>query len=283
TIKESEKRISAPGISDNSRGVAGLFGLIWAIKKEKPLLHGDIWLVANVGEEGLGDLYGMREVVRRFGDAPTAYIILEGMGLGRVFNRGLGVKRHKISAHTPGGHSWANYGSPSAIHELAKLVNQIIDIKLPDSPRTSMNVGVIEGGTSINTIANQASIQLDLRSVSQDELLKLEDKVKKLVAKSNKKNILFEIEVIGNRPSGEIADSHPLVNISLEEHKQAGIQANLNIGSTDANIPLSLGLPAICMGLTTGGNPHRLDEFMHKAPLAKGLDILYKIVTRLLA
>ncbi len=118
---------------------------------------GDLWLVANVGEEGLGDLKGMKAVVNRFGEDVLAYIILEGMSFGQIYHRGLGVRRYRISVHTKGGHSWVDYGNPSAIHEIADLVVKIKNLALPVEPRTSLNVGVISGGTSVNTIAAEAS------------------------------------------------------------------------------------------------------------------------------
>ncbi len=136
-ITKNGERIYGPGIGDNSLGVAALFGLTWALlgmsehSQENSSLPGDIWLVANVGEEGLGDLRGMRAVVDKFTNRVKAYVILEGMALGQVYHRALGSKRYRISARTAGGHSWVNYGQPSAIHELAKLVTQLTNIPLP--------------------------------------------------------------------------------------------------------------------------------------------------------
>ncbi|MBC8330508.1 MAG: M20/M25/M40 family metallo-hydrolase, partial [Anaerolineae bacterium] len=157
-------RIQAPGIGDNSLGVAGLFGLLWLLDVRNITLPGDLWLVSNVGEEGLGDLNGMRAVIERFGAAPLAYIVLEGMALGQIYHRGLGVQRYRVSAQTQGGHSWADYGQPSAIHEIAALIGKLTQLQLPQRPRTTLNVGVVSGGTSINTIAAEASFELDLRS-----------------------------------------------------------------------------------------------------------------------
>src|SRR4030043_689186 len=131
-----------------------------------PIFDGDLWLVADVGEEGLGDLQGMKAVVDRIGTDASAYLILEGMSLGQVYHRGLGVRRYRISVHTKGGHSWVDYGNPSAIHELAEMVVKIKNLALPVEPRTSLNVGMITGGTSVNTIAAEANLELDLRSVN---------------------------------------------------------------------------------------------------------------------
>ena len=287
SVTFTEGRIAGSGIGDNSLGLAGLFGLFWSLRdyslKQKSGLQipGDIWLVANVGEEGLGNLKGMKAVVDRFGAEVSGYIVLEGMSLGQIYHRGLGVKRYLIRVHTKGGHSWVDYGNPSAIHELANLVVKITDLELPSEPRTTCNVGIITGGTSINTIAAEASIQLDLRSTSPDVLDYLSKYVEELVNHANKEggdNTHVFAEVIGERPAGEIPVSHPLVKLAIESHRANGLKVDLNIGSTDANEPLSRGFPAICIGLTTGGGSHTLDEYINIKPLGQGLKILEDLV-----
>lgn len=279
-IRYSADAIHGPGIGDNSLGVAGLFGLVWQLREADIRLPGDVWLVANVCEEGLGDLKGMRAVVDRFGDEPFAYIVVEGMALGQVYNRGLGVQRYRITARTEGGHSWVDYGSPSAIHEIADLVTQLTALKLPKKPRTSLNVGVITGGTSVNTIAAEASLELDLRSESPKNLADLVMQVETLVAKSNRLNIKFHAEIIGQRPAGEIPADHPLVKLAVEVLANQGTQAMLNIGSTDANIPLSLGLPSVCIGLTHGSGAHTVKENIQTQPLGVGISQLVELVSR---
>ena len=284
-----EDKIFGPGIGDNSLGVASLFGLIWHLRRHSSRsirdmdknfsdLSGDIWLVANVGEEGLGDLAGMRAVVDRFANRPAAYIVLEGMALGQIYHRGLGVRRYEISAKTPGGHSWVDYGRPSAIHELAALIDRLTSIPIPDEPRTTLNVGIIHGGTSVNTIAPEATIELDLRSESAQTLSSLVSQVEILVSESNLPEVEFSIEVIGDRPVGEISSAHPLIRLAKHGLEDVGITPTLNIGSTDANIPLSRGLPAVCLGLTTGGGAHTANEFISIEPLEKGMKQLIAVV-----
>jgi len=279
-ITRKPNKIFGPGIGDNSLGVAGLFGLLWALQEKQITLPGDLWLVANVCEEGLGDLRGMRAVVERFGDQPLAYLILEGMAYSEIFFRGLGVQRYRITARTKGGHSWADYGTPSAIHELAALVTQLTALKLPEKPRTSLNVGIISGGTSINTIAAQAHLELDLRSEDPEALQNLVKQVEALVKAANHPKATFETEIIGQRPAGSISRNHPLVKLALQTLKAQGTLPHLNIGSTDANIPLSLGLPAICIGLTHGRRAHTTGEYIHTEYLQKGLDQVLVVVTR---
>ena len=277
-IHQESGRISGPGIGDNSLGVAGLFGLLWVLRQQQTRLPGDLWLVANVGEEGLGDLCGMKAVVDRFGSSARAYLIIEGLALGQIYHRGLGVQRFQISAHTPGGHSWVDFGRPSAIHELALLITLLTKMKIPHQPRTSLNVGVIKGGTSINTIAAEATMELDLRSESERVLHGLVERVQELVNAANRSQVRVTMQPIGSRPVGKLPIDHPLVSMAKDCLQAIGIKPNLSIGSTDANIPLSRGLPAICIGLTTGQGAHTVKEFIHTEPLALGLVQLISLV-----
>lgn len=282
SIRRTADRIFGPGIGDNSLGVAGLFGLLWALQEKRDgqslNLPGDLWLVANVCEEGLGDLAGMRAVVDRFGKQVSAYLILEGMALGQIYHRGLGVQRFRIEAQTGGGHSWVDFGRPSAIHELAELITRITALDLPENPRTTLNVGVISGGTTVNTIAANAQIELDLRSEGAQELSRLVQQVDAYVKLASRPDMVVTARVIGQRPAGELAQSHPLVRQARKALKQVGIDATLGVGSTDANIPLSLGYPAICVGLTHGGRAHTVDEYILTQPVEHGLQQLLDIV-----
>jgi tripeptide aminopeptidase len=270
--------IAGAGIGDNSLGLAGLFGLVWALKERGINLPGDVWLVANVGEEGLGDLNGMRAVVERFSNRARAYVVLEGMSLGQVFHRGLGVRRYRIGVVTPGGHSWVNKDRPSAIHELARLVTRLIAISIPQQPRTTINVGMINGGISVNTIAPEAYLELDLRSEAGEALERLSDQVLELVEAANSGEVQATAEVIGERPQGAIPANHPLTRLAMACLEAQGIQPQLNIGSTDANIPLSRGLPAVCIGLTTGSGAHTTGETIDTRPLGKGMEQLVMLV-----
>ncbi len=279
TIRWDEERVFAPGIGDNSLGVAGLFALVWELKALGTSLPGDIWLVTNVCEEGLGDLRGMNAVVDRFGSAVTAYIILEGMSLGQVYHRGLGVRRYRITARTAGGHSWVDYGRPSSIHELAGVVVRLMEIPLPSKPRTSLNIGMFSGGTSVNTIAAQATLELDTRSEGRQELADLAVQVEKIVSASNRPGeVEVFSEVIGERPAGEISANHPLVNLAAQCLQAQGITPRLNIGSTDANAPLGRGYPAVTIGLTRGAGAHTVGEFIEIMPAIKGLQQLIALV-----
>jgi tripeptide aminopeptidase len=271
-------KIFGPGIGDNSLGVAGLFGLTWLLRQDAALLPGDLWLVANVGEEGLGDLRGMRAVVERFGAQPLAYIVVEGMALGQIYHRALAVRRFRITIHTQGGHSWVDFGRPSAIHEIARFVESLMALQLPNQPRTTLNVGVISGGTSVNTIAAQAQLDLDLRSEEISALENLVAEVDSIVRSTRQPGIDLTCEEIGSRPSGSISKHHPLIRLAWRCLESQGLQPNLGIGSTDANIPLSRGFPAVCVGITTGGKAHTIDEFINIPPIGQGLQQLHALV-----
>jgi acetylornithine deacetylase/succinyl-diaminopimelate desuccinylase-like protein len=223
----------------------------------------------------------MRAVVERFGAEVKAYIVLEGMALGHVYHRGLGVVRYRITARTAGGHSWVDFGQPSAIHELARLVCRLCALPVPAQPRTSLNVGVIAGGTSVNSIASEAWLLLDLRSEESGVLDRLANQVGQLVQAANRPEVRFSKEEVGRRPAGEIPADHPLVRLALSSLEALHIQPRANIGSTDANLPLSRGIAAICLGLTTGGKAHTLEEFIHTQPLAQGLAHVLMVIDSL--
>lgn len=296
-VRKQKNRIFGPGIGDNSLGVAGLLGLCWYLDREnnsrptsyvnKPGkdcsttgsgLPGDLWLVANVGEEGLGNLNGMQRVVDRFGDQTSAYIILEGMSLGHIYHRALEVNRFQIQVRTRGGHSWVDFGQPSAIHIMAALITRLNTIYLPAQPRTTLNVGVISGGTSVNTIAAESNIELDLRSKNHQALESLVDQVKMVADTFRSDEVEVYLEPIGKRPGGSIPANHPLVLLAKQCLIEQGIHPVLTMGSTDANIPLSKGFPAICVGLTTGSGSHTTGEYINISPLDSGMKQLVSLV-----
>ena len=284
SLTRSQGKIAGPGIGDNSLGLAALLGLVWVLRREKTptsTLPGDLWLVANVCEEGLGNLAGMRAVVDRFADHARGYLILEGMALGQIYHRGLGVQRYQINAETEGGHSWVDYGKASAVHELAVLINRLAAIPLAKHPRTTLNVGMVSGGTSVNTIAAQACCLVDLRSEEPDALEELSSLVETMIQEANRPTVRVTGEVVGHRPTGSLPLSHPMVRLAINCLELNGIQPRPNIGSTDANLPLSRGLPAICLGLTTGAGAHTTHEYIETRPLERGMAQLVEFIRRI--
>ena len=278
--RREAERIIAPGIGDNSLGVAALFGIIHFLGERKIDPAQDVWFAANTGEEGLGDLCGMRAVLERFGPEVFGYLILEGMAYGHIYHRAIGVKRYRVTARTAGGHSWSDYGRPSAVHELAALVTQLTSLRLPREPRTTLNVGRFEGGTGINVLASAAAFELDLRSESPAALDKLIRQAEELFRLADRDGVDILAEVIGQRPAGEIPAAHPLVALAVDCLREQGIQAVLTTGSTDANIPLSRGIPAVVMGITTGGGAHTLHEYIDLEPVHRGMESLVRFVER---
>ena len=279
-VKKDAGKIVAPGIGDNSLGVAALFGVLWSLRERKIELQHDVWFVANVGEEGLGDLRGMRATVDRFDKNVIGYLILEGLALGHVYHRAIGVRRYRITAKTAGGHSWSDYGQPSAVHELAALVTQLTAIRLPREPRTTMNVGTFGGGTGINVLASEAKCELDLRSEDPKVLAKLTLQVEDLLKNADREGVKIMAEIIGERPAGELAAEHPLVQLAVNCTSEQGLNAILTAGSTDANIPLSRNIPAVVMGITKGGSAHTLNEYIDTGPIAKGMEGVVSFVER---
>jgi len=281
-VTRQSERVYGPGLGDNSLGVAALFGLLWSLRERNIPLSEDVWFVANVCEEGLGDLRGMKTVVDRFGAGVRAYLVIEGLALGHIYHRAVGVKRYRVTARTSGGHSWSDYGQPSAVHELARLVVQLTSLDLPSHPRTTMNVGKIAGGTSVNVIASEAMLDLDLRSEGQESLTELVSAVESLIQSSNanRHGVTLETETIGQRPAGELNVNHPLVKLAEECLHERGLDAALISGSTDANVPLSMGYPAIVLGVTTGGGAHTKHEYINTTPIAQGLEQLVSFVGR---
>src|SRR6266498_93000 len=277
-VRKEGGKIFGPGLGDNSLGVAALFGLVWSLRERKIELKNDMWLVADVGEEGLGDLRGMRGVVERFDSNVIGYLIIEGLALGHVYHRAIGVRRYRITARTAGGHSWSDYGQPSAVHELAALVTQLTAMILPREPRTTLNIGTISGGTGINVLASEATCELDLRSEDPSILAKIISQAEHLIHTANRPDVKVTAEIIGQRPAGEIPVDHPLVKTALDCSREQGLDPILTAGSTDANIPLNKGIPAVVMGVTTGGGAHSTREFIDIEPVRKGLEGLVRFV-----
>jgi tripeptide aminopeptidase len=279
-LKRDLSRITGPAIGDNALGLSALICLAEDLILTQKRLPGPVYFIGTVGEEGIGNLVGMQAVVDQLGSQPVAYLVLEGIGLGSIYNRALGVERYQISIETPGGHSWADYGTPSAIHELAQIIARLSSTAYPKNPRTTLNIGTIQGGTSINTIATQASCTLDLRSEEHSTLLKTAARIERSVKDFQRPNVQVRFEKIGARPAGELSVKHPLVRLAMDCLTGLGVPALPGIGSTDANIPLSRGYAAICIGITHGGNAHTPNEFIFTRPVELGLQQLFSIARR---
>lgn len=269
-VRRTETSLHGPGIGDNGLGVAAVLVLPALFKRVGVQPAVDLLLTGNVGEEGLGNLRGIRAVVDahpRIG----AMAAIEGHNLGRVTHIAVGSKRLRLTATGPGGHSWGDFGQPSALHALAKVIAELDAIPLARVPKTTLNVGKIEGGVSVNTIAPTASCLVDMRSIDAESLSRLADRVDRIVLAANRGGITVTSEVLGERPAGVVPLDSPIIKLATDALSDLGIQAAFDASSTDANVPISRGIPAVCIGLTHGGHVHRVDEYIDTPPIATGL------------
>ncbi|MCG8638436.1 MAG: M20/M25/M40 family metallo-hydrolase [Desulfobacterales bacterium] len=283
TIKQEPQRIHGPGIGDNSLSVAVLICLKQIVDRFPEQPRGDIILVANAREEGLGNLAGIKAVVERLAsEHPKAYLVLEGADQDRLYIRGVGSQRFKVTATTKGGHSWSDFGQPNAIHHLARVAAALADLTLPESPKTTLNIGMIQGGRSVNTIAESASLLLDLRSVDEQRLKTLVNEVVHRIDTFACDGVHLSREDMGSRPAGEIDPDAPLIRLCKRICADHGItDLKLKAGSTDANIPFSKHIPAVCLGLTYGENAHLESEFIETEPLGTGISILVQLLEQI--
>ena len=271
TPREEEAKILGPGACDNGAGLTALLGLAAALRHAEILPGCTILCAANVGEEGEGDLRGMRHL---FAETPyagrvRAAIALEGSGDAMVVDRALGSRRLRVSIAGPGGHSWADAGRANPIMALAAALVEIGRLRLPTRPRTTLNCGVIRGGTSVNSIPESATADLDLRSVSGIELDRVElgvlETLTRVVDAENQRrgevSLKLQVERIGNRAAGALAASSGLAMSLKAVDRHLAIATEARIGSTDANLPLSLGVPALAIGAGgVGWGIHTLQE-----------------------
>jgi acetylornithine deacetylase/succinyl-diaminopimelate desuccinylase-like protein len=263
--------LHGPGIGDNCLGVAAMLGALRVMDDLGIVTDADIIATANVGEEGLGNLRGVRAAVDRYREDLGALIAVEGHNLGRVTHVAVGSVRWRITVTGPGGHSWGAFGKPSAIHGLGRIISAIAGLHVASDPKTTFNVGVIEGGTSVNTIAPKASALVDMRSVDPAELRHLVDQVGEIAATRAGEDLEVTVEVLGERPAGATDQQAPIVVAAGTILKRLGFEPVFDASSTDANIPISLGIPAVCVGISRGGNGHTTNEYIEVPPIELGL------------
>lgn len=260
---EADGRLLAPGICDNAAGLTGLLAIAAALRFAEIVPTVTLLFAANVGEEGEGDLRGMRHLFEAgsYAGRIAAAIALEGAGTHAVVTRALGSRRFRLTTRGPGGHAWSDAGAPNPILILAQLLAAAAAIPLPETPRTTLNIGTIAGGTSINSIPESASALLDLRSVDTEQLAATERALRQLCAREG-----VEVETVGDRPAAALPEDAPLLQTLRAVDRHLNLRTELRIGSTDANIPLAAGIPAIALGAGgTGGGIHTLAEWYDPA------------------
>lgn len=268
-IRRDGDRLHGPGVGDNSLGVAALVALPGLLRAAGLVPAVDLLLTGNVGEEGLGNLRGMRAVMDHHPRVGAA-VAVEGHNLGRVTHVAVGSRRLRVVASGPGGHSWGDFGRPSAVHALGRVIADLAALPLPRTPKTTLNVGVVEGGVSVNSIAPTASCLVDLRSVDATALGRLAERVERTIV-SARDGVSVTSELLGERPAGVIPLDSPIVRLASATLSALGVETAYDASSTDANVPIARGIPAVCVGLTTGGNVHREDEYIDTPPLGAGL------------
>ncbi|MBA2524636.1 MAG: M20/M25/M40 family metallo-hydrolase [Pyrinomonadaceae bacterium] len=284
TVRRTANKLWAPGISDDGCGLVALIAIARALDEAGIVTEGSILFVGTVGEEGAGNLRGVRylfgkgEWARRI----DAFISFDGGGIDRITNGALGSRRYRVRLRGTGGHSWADFGVSNPIHALGRAISRLASYPVPRWPRTTFNVGRIEGGSSVNAIPGEAVMEVDLRSASEHELLRLDAFFRRAVreaaddenATRRKDDLPLELnlQLIGERPSGETRADSQIVELAEEATRALGFTPRLDQASTDSNVPISLGLPAITLGGGgMSGNSHTIDEWYDPRDRETGL------------
>jgi len=271
-VRRDGTLLRGPGVGDDSVGVAALSALGTLVAAGPGTIP--VWIVATVGEEGLGNLRGITEVVRQDRVPLAAVVAIEGNYLGRVATTGVGSVRWRVTVAGPGGHAWEQAAAPSAVHAAAEMVTALG--RLASTPpgaadvTESLNVGLFCGGEAVNARARRAEFVVDLRATSAAALADLEARARSAI-RSPDERITVEVEELGRRPAGELARTHPLAAAAAAALRAAGLPVAFTAASTDANAAHAAGVPAIAIGVTTGAGEHTPGEWIDAAPLAAGL------------
>jgi tripeptide aminopeptidase len=281
-VRETNGRIAAPGIGDNARGLAALLTVAEACRTCDIRLAKPITFIASVGEEGHGDLKGVKHLFEDPAFTPDAFIALDGPGMERVVHRALGSRRLRAAFKGPGGHSWAAFGVANPAHAVGLAAARIAEIPLPASPRASLSVVRIGGGSSLNTIPQEAWLEFDLRSESEAALERLFESATNALARAldvvnrgrsaGTPPLTLDLTPLGQRPSGATSEKHPLVQAALAATRALGASPQLAAASTDANVPISRGVPGIALGAGgKGGDAHLETEWYENANGPEGV------------
>ncbi|MCU1262416.1 MAG: peptidase dimerization domain protein [Bryobacterales bacterium] len=279
-------KLLGPGVSDNGAGLAALLALAKALKSQSrlPSAWERLLFVANVGEEGEGNLSGMRSLCKSAAPPIETFLVLDGAATDHITVQALGSRRYEVTFTGPGGHSWSDFGVGNPVHALARAISLFSDTKLPQNPRATINVGVIEGGTGINAIPAQARAKFDIRSESNE---KMEELVAVLHAAVERAQVIeneratggkvnSRLKEIGSRPAGRLPENSPLLAALRAVDAHLGIRSRLESASTDANVPLSLGIPAVSIGAGgQGGGAHTQHEWFNPEGRDLGLKRIF--------
>jgi acetylornithine deacetylase/succinyl-diaminopimelate desuccinylase-like protein len=290
-VKREGTRLSAPGIGDDTRGLAVLLAMIRAMDEAGIQTASDILFIGNVGEEGQGDLRGVKFLFGkgRYKDRIKFYLAMDGVGDGtEITHGGVGSRRYRVTFKGPGGHSYGAFGLVSPAFAMAGAMQKFGRLTVPAKPKTTYSVGVVGGGTSVNSIPFESWMELDMRSESREELQKLDESLISLIGEAVREEnaarstaqgpITTELTLLGDRPSGETPIDSPIVQTAAASIRATGGRPTFVWSSTDSNIPISLGIPAITVDSGgTGGRAHALDEWISidKIPSLRGIEIAF--------
>jgi acetylornithine deacetylase/succinyl-diaminopimelate desuccinylase-like protein len=274
TVHRAGGKLLGPGISDDGCGLVALVATAEVLGSTGIETEGSILFVGTVGEEGEGNLRGVRHLLTQseWGNHIDAFISFDGPGIERITNRALGSRRYRVQLRGTGGHSWGDFGAANPVHALGRAISKLASYPTPREPRTTFNVGRIEGGNSVNAIPQVAAMDVDLRSASGPELLKLDAFFRRAmreaaedenaVRRYGDRPLELKVVLIGERPSGETPADADLVSLAWEATEALGVKPRFDQSSTDSNLPISLGIPAITLGAGgTSGNSHTLEEW----------------------
>lgn len=282
---DADGRLRGPGVSDNGAGLTALLAVAKALKSTPGMdeYTSSLVLIANVGEEGEGNLSGMRHICKlsRLAGRIAAFLVLDGATTDHITTQALGSRRFEVTFTGPGGHSWSDYGTGNPVHALSRAAAMFSDVRLNGSPRSSLNIGMIEGGTSINSIPSLAKAKVDIRSESNHKLDELVGLLTEAVEKAQDAEndratggrVTGRVKEIGSRPAGMLAEGASILTYLRAVDAHLGIRAHIDCASTDANIPLSMGIPAVSIGAGgQGGGAHTMQEWF----LPDGRDLALK-------
>jgi tripeptide aminopeptidase len=283
-ITRKQNRLFGPGISDDGCGLAALLALAEAIKRSGLQAQGSLLFVGTVGEEGEGNLRGVRYLLTKgeWANRIDAFISFDGPGSDRITNQALGSRRYRIQLKGSGGHSWGDFGAPNPVHAIGRAIARLVNYPAPKEPRTTFNIGRIEGGESINVIPAEASMEVDLRSAEDSELRRLDAYFRRAVSEAVEEEnrggrpgdapLQSQIDLIGARPTGQTPRDSFLVELAEAATRAIGNEPRLEQASTDSNLPIAMGIPAITLGAGgQAGLSHTLAEWYDPKDRDKGL------------
>ncbi|WP_019010590.1 M20/M25/M40 family metallo-hydrolase [Deinococcus aquatilis] len=276
TVRDEKTRLVGPGVGDNSASLAVVTALLEEYAAQPVALRRPLWVAANVGEEGLGDLRGAKHLIAKHRASLGAFVAVDGY-LGIAVTRAVGVRRYRATFIGPGGHSWGDQ-APSALHALGIAIAGLYALHRPNTPRTTLNVGLASGGNSVNSIAGSAELLLDLRSLDARALAELDTRAQGVLHNAAREaGVNVRLERVGDRPGGDLR-SGPLLDMAHEAAREGRMDLRLASSSTDANAAVPHDLPAIAVGVYRGGNAHREDEWVQHSSLTPGLRFLRRMV-----